>query len=121
MASPLKRKIYHAARKRGDTPKKARKIANDLDRKIIEAHDTLVELERVDLLGKLRTEIATAKATTIRFQTGLTFTTINRFKSDRLEDYHPHQRTIQSIALFCDMEVTVKKKGRTATIHPIRR
>lgn len=114
-------KLYHAARKKGDSPKKARKIAKDLDAALIEANDHLVELDRQVLLGELRTGIAATSSTAIRRETGLTYTTINRLKNDPLEDYHLRQTTLGSIALFLDLEIVTKRRGRRNNVIPIRR
>lgn len=117
----VRNKIYHAARKKGEKPKKARKIAKDLNAAIIEANDHLVEVDRQALLGELRTGIAATAPTAIRRETGLTYHTINRLKTDPLEDYHPRQSTIGLVALFLDLEIVTKKRGRSAKVVPIRR
>jgi len=114
-------RAYHAARKSGKTVKQARKLAKDLNKAVVEAHDQLVEIDRQVLFGELRTGIITTKATTIRQATGLALATIARLKDDPIEDYHPRQSTLGSIALFLDLEIVTKKRGRRSTVVPIRR
>lgn len=117
----VRNRAYHAARKKGESPKKARKIAKDLNKAIVEAHDELVELDRQVLFGELRTGIIATKATAIRQATGLSLATIARLKDDPVEDYHPRQSTLGSIALFLDLEIVTKKRGRRSNVVPIRR
>lgn len=117
----VRNRAYHAARKKGETPKKARKLAKDLNKAIVEAHDNLVEIDRQVLFGELRTGIITTKSTAIRQATGLALATIARLKEDPIEDYHPRQATLGSIALFLDLEIVTKRRGRSSKVVPIRR
>lgn len=116
----VKQRAYQKARAMGHKPKKARKIAADLNRAVIEAHDHLVEIDRQSVLTVLRGELMHKKASHVRKETGITLTTLARLKHDRVEDYKPHATTLHSLARYLDMEIVAKKKGRGPNVVPIR-
>lgn len=120
-AATVKKRIYNLARSRGEKPKKARKIAADLDEAVIGAHREIREIEKACLVGQLAGEVHKVKVRgRIREQTGLALSTIKNLVDGKT--INPQQNTLTSLGVFFDMEIRAvpRTHGRRQSVKGIR-